>query len=198
MTVEIFMLRRCMQQASRILPDLPTTPAQLFARLDELGIAYTTHHHKPVFTVAEGDAVEAAIPGGHSKNLFLKDKKGQLWLVVALGRAVIQLNQLHNIIGAARLSFGSPELLWQTLGVRPGSVTPFALINDTEHKVKLVLQQEIMDHAIVNFHPLLNNMTTSLANTDLLRFFAATGHTPQIVSFSTEATSPLAGENSFS
>ncbi|HYF86941.1 prolyl-tRNA synthetase associated domain-containing protein [Azospirillum sp.] len=169
------------------LPDgdapLPTSPDQLLARLDALGIQATTHRHPPLHTVEESKALRGALPGGHCKNLFLKDKKDQHWLVVALEDAQIDLNRLDKAIGSARLSFASADRLWRVLGIRPGSVTPFALVNDTGHKVRVVLQQAMMEHDLLNYHPLLNDRTTAIRRDDLLRFIRACGHEPAIVDF---------------
>lgn len=161
---------------------MPATPEELFARFERLGIAYKTHHHPPVFTVAESAALRGALPGGHCKSLFLKDKKGGLWLCVMLEERTIDLNRLADRLGVPRFSFASPERLWETLGVRPGSVTPFALVNDPERKVSVVLDEEMLTHDPLNYHPLDNSMTTAVSPADLLRFIADCGHTPRIVS----------------
>ncbi len=158
-------------------------PPQLAAMLARLGIPHTTTAHRPIFTVAEGEDLKKSIAGGHTKNLFLKDKKGALYLITALWDTTIDLKTLPPLIGAQRISFGSPDLLLTTLGVTPGSVTPLALLNDTENRVTFILDQRIMDCTIVNCHPLRNDMTTSLAPNDLLRFVAATGHTAQMMIF---------------
>jgi Ala-tRNA(Pro) deacylase len=156
------------------------TPSDLFAYLERLGIATETVEHAPVFTVAESRAIKAAIPGGHSKNLFLKDRKDQLFLVVARDEAQIDLKRLHEAIGASgRLSFGSAELLRQALGVEPGSVTPFALVNDTAGRVAVILDADLMAFERINFHPLVNSMTTTIGRDDLVRFLRATGHEPR-------------------
>jgi Ala-tRNA(Pro) deacylase len=156
-------------------------PEDLFARLAELGIEIRTYHHPAVFTVDESAPVKAAIPGAHSKNLFLKDRKGRLFLVVALDRTQIDLKRLHDAIGSAgRLSFGAAGLLREVLGVEPGSVTPFAAMNDTHQRVTVVLDAALMRHPVVNFHPLRNTMTTGLAREDLIAFLWATGHDPLI------------------
>jgi len=158
------------------------TPSDLFAYLDELGITTETFEHAPVFTVAESRSIKAKIPGGHSKNLFLKDRKDRLFLVVARDETRIDLKRLHDTIGASgRLSFGSAELLRETLGVEPGSVTPFALVNDTARRVSVILDAELMGFERVNFHPLVNSMTTTIARGDLLAFLSATGHAPQVL-----------------
>lgn len=163
------------------LTPLPTAPEALLARLEALGIAAETHSHPPVFTVEEAQAHCSHMPGGHCKNLFLKDEKGRLWLVVALDDSAVDLKALPKAIGSARLSFGKPELLWEALGVRPGSVTPFALINDPEHHVSVVLEERMMALSPLNYHPLSNDRTTALTPSDLLRFIAACGHEPQVV-----------------
>lgn len=162
---------------------LPTTPDQLLARLDALGIATVTHSHPPLHTVEESKALRGALPGGHCKNLFLKDRKDQHWLVVALEDARVDLNRLDKVIGSARLSFASPDRLWRHLGIRPGSVSPFALVNDTERKVKVVLQAAMMGHDPLNYHPLLNDRTTAIRPGDLLRFIRACGHEPAVIAF---------------
>jgi Ala-tRNA(Pro) deacylase len=163
---------------------MPATRADLLAYLDAHGIGHRTLDHEPVFRVEEGREIKAALPGGHTKNLFLKDHKGQLWLVSALGDTRIDLKALPPVIGSARLSFGSAGLLEQALGVTPGSVTVFAVINDPERRVRLVLDRALFDHALVNFHPLANDATTAVASADLLRFLAALGVEPLFVDFS--------------
>lgn len=159
----------------------PLSPDQLFARLDALGIAHRTYTHPPVFTVAEAAALRGKLPGGHCKCLFLKDKKGGLWLVVALEERRIDMKRLAVALAAPRFSFGSPDLLWEVLGVRPGSVTPFALANDAAQRVAVVLDQEMIAHDLLNYHPLRNDRTTAIAAVDLLRFIAACGHRARIV-----------------
>jgi Ala-tRNA(Pro) deacylase len=169
---------------------MPATPDDLFAYLDRLAIAHPTVTHAPVFTVEEARALRGQIAGGHTKNLFLKDKKDALFLVVALEEAAIELKSLHRRLGASgRFSFGSAELLRATLGVEPGSVTPFAALNDTEARVSVVLDAAMMRHETLNYHPLRNTMTTSIARNDLVTFLAATGHRPRIVAV-TEAPQP--------
>ena len=162
---------------------MPATPADLYAAFDAQGIAWKTMEHEAVFRVEEGREIKAAMPGGHTKNLFLKDAKGQLWLISALGSSVIDLKTLHRVIGSARLSFGNAALLEEVLGVTPGSVTVFALINDTGRRVRLVLDRGLFDHALVNFHPLTNTATTAIASADLDRFVRALGYDPLIVDF---------------
>jgi len=154
---------------------------QLMARFAALGIETTCYEHPAVFTVAESNQLDIDMPGGHTKNLFLKDKKGKFWLVVALQDSAINLKTLHATIGSARLSFGKPEALRDLLGVEPGSVTPFALINDSACRVNVVLEQAMMEQPLLNFHPLRNTATNSILPDDLLRFIASCGHSPQIL-----------------
>ena len=154
------------------------SPQQLFARLEQLGIVQRTVEHPAVFTVEEAKALRGDLPGHHVKNLFLRNKKEEMWLVVALEDRAIDLKRLGEKLGAGRLSFGSPERLARYLGVEPGSVTPFAVINDTDHKVTLVLDEGLKAGGPVNAHPLTNTMTSALSLADLLRFFEATGHRP--------------------
>jgi Ala-tRNA(Pro) deacylase len=161
---------------------MPATPDDLFAYLDRLGIAHATVTHAPAFTVEEARVLRGQIAGAHTKNLFLKDKKGALFLVVALEEAAIELKSLHRRLGASgRFSFGSAEILRATLGVEPGSVTPFAALNDTQAQVNVVLDAVMMRHAMLNYHPLRNTMTTTISRDDLLRFLTATGHPPRIL-----------------
>lgn len=160
---------------------MPATPEDLFRHFDQLGLAVTTHHHAAAFTVEQGNEVWGAIPGVHCKNLFLKDAKSRLWLVVAPGERRIDLKRLPERIGSARLSFGSADLLGQVLGVEPGSVTPFALINDTERRVTVVLDAWMMAQDLLNYHPLRNTMTTTIRAQDFRAFLASTGHRPEVV-----------------
>lgn len=159
----------------------PKTPDDLFAALDELGIKHSTIKHPPLFTVDQARELRGQIAGGHTKNLFLRDKKGALFLVVALEDAVIDLKGLHRLLGASgRFSFGSADLLREVWGVAPGSVTPFGAINDTDGRVTVVLDAAMMEHATLNYHPLVNTMTTALHRDDLVRFLDWTGHPPRI------------------
>ena len=160
---------------------MPATRADLMAFLDELGIATTTVEHPPLFTVEQSQALRGEIAGGHTKNLFLKDKKDVVYLVVAEEDADLDMKGLHKRIGSARLSFGRPELLLELLGVVPGSVTPFGVVNDRDRRVALVLDAALMRHAELNFHPLENTATTTIRRDDLLRFLSATGHEPSIL-----------------
>ncbi len=160
---------------------MPASPEQLFAALDALGIAHATVQHPPVFTVEQARALRGQLPGGHTKNLFLRDKKQALYLVVAEEEAEIDLKGLHRLLGASgRFSFGSADLLREVWGVEPGSVTPFGAINDSAGRVTVVLDAAMMEHATLNYHPLVNTMTTAIARDDLVRFLESTGHMPRI------------------
>ncbi|WP_203291063.1 prolyl-tRNA synthetase associated domain-containing protein [Maricaulis parjimensis] len=163
---------------------MPATRHDLFDRLDQLGIPHSTVDHPPVFTVAEGDAIKAEMPGGHTKNLFLDDKKGNLVLISALGETQIRINRLHRHLGCARFSFGKEEPMFDVLGVRPGSVTAFALINDTAKRVRFILDAALTRYDPVNFHPLSNDATTAVSCADLIRFAEDTGHEVEIFDFS--------------
>jgi Ala-tRNA(Pro) deacylase len=157
------------------------TPDDLFAALDSLGIKHSTIKHPPLFTVEQARELRGQIAGGHTKNLFLRDKKGALFLVVALEDAVIDLKGLHRLLGASgRFSFGSADLLREVWGVAPGSVTPFGAINDVDTRVTVVLDAAMMEHALLNYHPLVNTMTTAIARDDLVRFLEWTGHRPRV------------------
>jgi Ala-tRNA(Pro) deacylase len=161
---------------------MPATPADLFATLDRLGIAHATVSHLPLFTVEQSQTLRGQIPGGHTKNLFLKDKKGALFLVTAPEDAEIELKSLHRVLHAnGRFSFGSADLLRETLGIEPGAVTPFAAMNDTAGRVAVVLDAGLMENATINCHPLVNTMTTSIARDDLVKFLHATGHPPRVL-----------------
>jgi len=162
---------------------MPATRADLIAFFDAHGIAHVTRGHAPVFRVDEGHEIKAAMPGGHTKNLFLKDAKGQLWLISALQDTKIDLKAAPEKLGSARLSFGSAERLLDALGVTPGSVTAFALINDPEHRVRFVADARLMAADPVNFHPLSNDATTAVSQADFRRFLAALGVDPLVVDF---------------
>ncbi|GEO81165.1 prolyl-tRNA synthetase associated domain-containing protein [Pararhodospirillum oryzae] len=160
---------------------IPVSMDALLARLVEWGIQATTTTHEAVFTVAAAAHTHDAIPGVHCKNLFLKDSRGQLWLVVCPHDRPVDLKTLPARIGSGRLSFGKPALLDEVLGVIPGAVTPFALINDTEHRVKVVLDAWMVAQEKVNYHPLVNTATTTVSGADLVRFIQACGHEPVMI-----------------
>ena len=156
---------------------MPKTEAELLSFLDTLGIAVKTHRHPPLFTVAASQSLRGEIEGGHTKNLFLKDKKDNYFLLTVDEDAVVDLKQVHHLIGAAsRVSFARPDMLMELLGVAPGAVTVFGLINDMGGRVKVVLDEDLMKKATINGHPLTNEATTSIAAADLARFIEATGH----------------------
>ena len=153
----------------------------------ERGIDQTTHDHPAVFTVDEGHDIKAAMPGAHTKNLFLKDKKGRLWLISAEQKTVIDLKAAPRTIGSDRVSFGNETLMWETLGVRPGSVTALGLINDVDRRVTFVIDKRLWDADVVNFHPLTNTATTALTQTAFRQVMAALGREPMIVDFDAPA-----------
>ena len=163
---------------------MPATPDDLFALLDRLGIAHETVSHPPLFTVEASRRLRGKIPGGHTKNLFLSDKRGRVFLVAALEDAAIDLKRVHHRLGAGRFSFGSAALMRELIGIEPGAVTPFALMNDTAGRVVIVLDAPMMGEARLNFHPLVNTMTTTISRDDLVKFLEATGHVPQILAVS--------------
>lgn len=156
--------------------------SKLFQRLEALGIASHTVEHEPLFTVEQSRALRGELPGGHTKNLFLKDKDGRLVLVVAKEDTKVDLKGLAKRLGFGRFSFGKPELLKQTLGVDPGSVTAFALIHEGSRDLAAVVVDEALSvFDEVNCHPLENSATTRLGYEDLLRFMKECGHNPLIV-----------------
>src|SRR3984957_20062359 len=160
---------------------MPVSPEDLLAYLAALGIETETVDHSPLFTVEDSRTLHGEILGGHTKNLFVNDKKGRLFLLVLGEETVIDLKRAHEKIGAqGRVSFGSAELLEEVWGVRPGAVTPFGAINDKAAKVSVVLDEAMMRHERLNFHPLVNTRTTGLAAADLVKFLRATGHEPLV------------------
>ena len=167
--------------------DLPTSPEALIGQLEALGLPHRVHTHAAVFTVAESKEIDAGIAGAHTRNMFLKDKKGAMFLVTLRHDTLIDLKKLSDVLEAGRFSFGSPERLWENLGVRPGSVTPFAIINDTLQAVTLVLEEGMMAEETVNFHPLINTMTVGLRPDDFLKFLSAINVVPRIVDLSAAA-----------
>jgi Ala-tRNA(Pro) deacylase len=163
----------------------PKTPEALFEFFDNLGISHKTTTHEPVFTVAESQSLRDLIPGGHTKNLFVKDKKDQYFVLTVEENAAVDLKTVHKAIGAAsKVSFGKPEKMLEYLGVVPGSVTVFGAINDTGNAVTFVLDEALMENELINGHPLSNDATTTLTSKDVLRFLEATGHTPLVLKVS--------------
>ena len=169
-----------MTAATQTMPGA-ATPEDLFRRFAELGIETATHVHAPVFTVEENRTLRGQLPGAHCKTLLLKDKKAVLWLVVCDESRRLDMKALAEVIGAARLSFARPDRVREHLGIEPGAVTPFALINDTGVAINVVLDAGVMAGELANFHPLVNNRTTAIRTTDLCRFIEGCGHAPHVV-----------------
>lgn len=168
---------------------MPATPDDLYAMFQELGIEYTEHRHPPLYTVAESKELRGTIPGAHCKSLFLKDRKGTLYLVVCLEHRRLDMKLLAHQLGATRLSFGKAELMWELLGVRPGAVTPFALINDRDsHRIDVVLDEEMMDSNLLNYHPLHNEATVTVTADGFVDFLRACGHNVRRLSFAEHVT----------
>lgn len=172
----------------------PTEPhpreAALYDLLKTQDISHETREHPAVFTVEDGKEIKAALPGGHTKNLFLKDKAGQFVLICALGKTSVRLNKLHKVLGTKRLSFGPEDALFEHLGVRPGSVTLFSVINDTDQQVRLILDKALFGPEQVWFHPMRNTASTAIARDDILRFCEAARHTPTIIDFANLEENP--------
>lgn len=165
--------------------DRPLTSDDLLRALDALGIEATTCEHAAAHTVDEAQALRGTISGGHAKNLFVRDKKGRIFLLVLEETATIDLKRVHEIVGGTgRVSFGTPELMTEVLGVTPGSVTPFGVANDRDKRVTLVIDAPLMRHERLNFHPLVNTRTTNLSRADFLKFLDAVGHTPTVLTIS--------------
>jgi Ala-tRNA(Pro) deacylase len=161
------------------------SPKELLDHLQNLGVEVTTVEHPPLFTVADSQGLRGEIPGGHTKNLFLKDKKDNFFLVTVEEDAVVDLKSIHQVIGAAsRVSFGKPEKLLEYLGVIPGSVTVFGAINDRDHNVQVIIDADLMKYDVINGHPLTNEATTSIQREDLITFLKSTGHEPRILAVS--------------
>jgi Ala-tRNA(Pro) deacylase len=162
---------------------MAATREDLFARLSALGIETVTVEHPPLFTVEQSKELRGDIPGAHTKNLFLKCKKGTLWLVTAVESTAVDLKTLHTKLGCGRLSFGNAALLGEVLGVQPGSVTPFAILNDTQNRVSVVLDEALFAYDRLNFHPLVNTATTGISKDGLLAFLAECKHSPRMLAF---------------
>jgi len=156
-------------------------PADVLGRLTALGIEASTHKHPALFTVEQSKEMRGDLPGGHCKNLFLRDRKSRMWLVVCREDLRIDLKALGPKIGADRLSFGSADRLMRVLGVIPGAVSPLALINDTDHQVTVILDKAMLALTPLNYHPISNEMTTAIAPEDLMVFIRSCGHEPMLV-----------------
>ena len=168
------------------MPHSPKTPEQLLSFLDSLGIDVKTVTHPPLFTVTDSQSLRGELQGGHTKNLFLKDKKDNYFLLTVDENAVVDLKTIHHLIGAAsKVSFGKPEALLELLGVTAGAVSALGPINDTDGKVKVFLDETLMQNTFINCHPLINTATTTIANTDLIKFLKATGHKPTVLKLAT-------------
>lgn len=167
------------------MKDIPVTPDELMELLGDLGMSTRTRKHPALFTVEDGIEIKKTIPGGHTKNLFVKDKKGNYFLIIAGDQAKIPMNRIHQLVGArSRLSFANADALMQYLGVTPGSVTAFAAINDRERRVKVIIDEPLLDSDLINCHPLTNTMTTTISRSDLLRFLEHVDHKPDIIALS--------------
>lgn len=162
---------------------VPRTSAELMARLRHLGIEVPLLEHEAVYTVEEAKAVRGDLAGCHTKNLFVRNKREAMWLVTCLADRQVDLKWLGEHLGAGRLSFGSARRLMRYLGVTPGAVSPFAVVNDTQRKVRVVLDREVLKQEPVNFHPLDNRMTVTIGAKDFLRFLESERHSPQIINF---------------
>jgi Ala-tRNA(Pro) deacylase len=164
-----------------MLASMPARPEDLFAFFAARGIETETRRHAPAPTVEASRKARSESRGGHCKSLLLADKTGALWLVLCPEDRRLDVRELQKALGSGRLSFAKPETVRAVLGVEPGSVSPFALINASARGVCLVLDRALMAEDELNFHPLDNRMTTRIARPDLLRFFAACGHEPVFV-----------------
>ena len=167
--------------------NLPTSKARLTSILDELGITYELYEHEPIFTVEQGEHLKASIPGLHCRNLFLRDKKKKMFLVVAANETQVDLKKLPQVLDCGRISFGSADRLWENLGIRQGSVNPFCIINDTDKNVRIILDAHMMAQPLVNYHPMDNAWTIGLSPDDLIRFIEHTDHEAEIVDLSPAA-----------
>ena len=172
-----------MDASSKFKDSLPTTPDMLMSKLTSLDIGFTTHKHPPLRTVEDAKAFRGDLQGAHIKNLYLRDRKKRNFLLVVEEDKTIDLKALPIHIGSDRLSFGNDDRLLEILGVRPGAVSPFTLINDPDHKVGLIFDADLVDQPCLFAHPLVNDMTLGLSGADLMRFFEHTGHSPQLLVF---------------
>lgn len=163
---------------------LPLPPEKLLQQLDQQQIMYKLYHHEKVFTVADSQAIDRDIPGVHCRNMFIRDKKENMYLVTLRHETMIDMKKLADLLGCGRLSFGSPERLWSYMGIRPGSVNPFCILNDTESKVTQILEKGMMEADIMNVHPMCNGMTIGIQPPDLLKFLAANDVNPRIMDLS--------------
>ncbi len=169
----------------------PTSPDELLAILDQLDITHTTIKHLPMFTVAESKKLRTTVTrGSYTKNLFLRNKKGSMWLITCSEDTRLYLPSLAARLQAGRLSFASADHLMKYLGVTPGAVSPLALINDSIGSVSFVIEEKLLRQPMIHLHPLINTQTTRIATRDLLRFVRHTGHPPLCLRFDTSADMP--------
>ncbi|MCW5646111.1 MAG: prolyl-tRNA synthetase associated domain-containing protein [Sphingopyxis sp.] len=154
--------------------------AGLLADLKALGIPFAAYEHDAVFTVAESDAVNAALPGAHTKNLFLKDHGGAYWLVTVPSAARVDLKALPQAIGSKRVSFGKAEDMTRLIGIAPGSVTPMAAINASPGSITVVIDANLAVSGIVNVHPLRNTATIGLSGAAIIDLLRHWGHNPRV------------------
>ena len=171
-----------MDASSAFKDSLPTPPEDLIRILGDAGIGHSLHEHPPLRTVEDSKAFRGDMEGTHVKNLYLRDRKKKNFLVVAQEDRAIDLKSLPDMIGSDRLSFGSADRLFEFLGVRPGAVSPFTLINDSEHRVSLALDASLMQAERLYFHPLVNDLTLGISADGLRRFLEITGHEPRMIS----------------
>lgn len=160
---------------------MPKTHLDLFKVFGEWGISYSNHEHEPTHRVEESKLLKHHIPGAHTKNLFLYTPKDTYFLVVMMCEERLDIKAFEKQLGEGRLSFASPRRLMERLGIMPGSVSPFCVINDPSHQVTVILDADMMTHEILNYHPLRNDMTVSISNADFRKFFERTGHKPLIM-----------------
>ena len=177
-----------MDASSAFKDSLPTTPEAVMALLERLDISFSTHHHPPLRTVEDSKQFRDGMDGAHIKNLYMRDRKKKNFLVVADEDRAIDMKTLNEQIGCDRLSFGSADRLFEMLGVRPGAVSPLTLINDADHKVRLVVDAKILRGEMIYVHPLVNDMTLGIMPEGLQRFFQHCGHDPLVLDFDGKGT----------
>ena len=169
---------------------MPMDSRCLMALLDELGIAHPTVEHPPLRTVEDSRRLRGNLAGGHVKNLFLKDKKGGYWLLAALEQTTVDLRVVATLLGSPRFSFAKAGDLAEILGIIPGAVSPFAAVNDVDGRVRVVLDQPVLEIPLLNFHPLRNDRTTAITSADLLKFLEAVDHPARIIRLPEGSTDP--------
>ena len=154
----------------------------IYEFLEEHNIAYERHDHPAVYTVAEAEKLVPHTGGAHTKNLFLRDKKGKRHLLlVAFADTPVNLKELSTLLGMSNLSFASPERLLTHLGITPGAVSPLGLINDVDYAVEVAFERGVWESAALSCHPLVNTATLVIPKEGVEHFFAATGHEVNLV-----------------